>query len=299
MRCFDVCAYSHITRESEIFGNVYRPFIGGPAYFLSIALKKLGINVKVITRLSPRDSYLLDDLRKLDIEVALIPTQYTHSFHTIYGKTLDDRTIAVLEISEPFSTKDLELCECAKIIYIGPLLVDDFDLEFLKKAKERAIVALDVQGFTRKPIEGKIEYVKWDWMEKGLKYIDFLKTDSREARILTGYEDPIKASEILKSLGAREVVITSQEGVYIRVDKHVYFAPFIVDKVIGRVGRGDTCFASYLYTKLAKMEIEEAVKFIAATTSLKLRYQGPLRETKEEIARYIHNVYRYIKIDLF
>jgi sugar/nucleoside kinase (ribokinase family) len=299
MKCFDVCAFSHITRESEIFNDVYRPFIGGPAYFLSIALKRLGIDVKVITRLSPKDSYLLDDLRKLDIETTLIPTQSTHSFHTIYGKSLDDRTIAVLEISEPFSTKDLELCECAEIIYIGPLLVNDFDLEFLRKAKERAVIALDVQGFTRRAVENKIKYVKWDWMEDGLKHIDILKTDAKEAKILTGYEDPVKASETLQSLGAKEVVITSQEGVYVRAGNYVYFAPFIVDKVVGRVGRGDTCFASYLYTKLAKIEIEEAIKFIAATTSLKLRYQGPLRETKEEIAKYVQNVYRYIKINLF
>jgi len=299
MKCFDACAFSHITKESEIFNNVYRPFIGGPAYFLSIALKRLGVDVKVVTRLALNDNYLLNDLKSLGIEYILIPTQNTHSFHTVYGRSLDDRTLTVLSISESFSVNDLDLCECSKIIYVGPLLVNDFHIEFLRKAKERSLVALDVQGFTRKPVGDRIVYVRWDWMEEGLKYVDFLKADTREAEILTGYRDPIKASEVLQSLGVKEIVITSQDGVYIRIGGNVYFAPFIVDKVVGRVGRGDTCFAAYLYTKLNNIEVSEAVKFVVATTSLKLRYQGPLKESIDEILRYVEEVYRGVKVVSF
>jgi hypothetical protein len=58
-------------------------------------------------------------------------------------------------------------------------------------------------------------------------------------------------------------------------------------------------FAAYLYTKLNNIEVNEAVKFVAATISLKLRYQGPLKESIDEILRYVEEVYRGVKVVSF
>lgn len=283
----DVCAFGHITKESERFKGVYRQFIGGPPYFLSIALKRLGSSVFVVTKLAKEDDYLLKELYELNIDVMLLYSRYTSSFHTEYGETLDERTLTVLHVAEPFSINDLRYCPEAQYIYVGPLTTEDFDLSFIQEARKKAPLVLDVQGFTRRVVHNRIEYVDWEWKTEGMKYIDIFKADIKEATILTGVRDPINALKILSSWGPKEVLITSGEGVYLGTDHGLVFVPFKVDEVKGRVGRGDTCLASYLHARLKGMGYEKAVIFAAATTSIKLKEQGPLKVGEDIVWKYI------------
>ncbi|MEM0006410.1 MAG: PfkB family carbohydrate kinase [Ignisphaera sp.] len=287
----EVCAFGHITKESERFRGIYRPFTGGPPYFLSIALRRLGSSVFVVTRLAREDAYLLKELYDLGIDVLVLPSRYTSSFHTEYGRSFDERTLSVLSVAEPFHVEDLEHCPKPRYIYVGPLTTKDFNLEFVKEARRVAPVVLDVQGFTRKVVDNRIEYVDWEWKMEGMKYVDIFKADIKEASILTGAEDPLRASEILSSWGSKEVLITSSEGVYLRVYNKMLFAPFKVDSIGGRVGRGDTCLASYLHARLRGMGYKDAIVFAAATTSLKLREQGPLKIGEDTVFEYIRSNY--------
>ncbi|MCS7111304.1 MAG: PfkB family carbohydrate kinase [Ignisphaera sp.] len=287
----DVCALGHVTRESERFRGVYRPFTGGPPYFLSIALKRLGSNVRVVTKLAKEDEHLLKELYDLGIDVLVIPSRYTSSFHTEYGRSLDERTLSVLSVADPFGIEDLVHCLKPSYVYVGPLTTGDFNLEFMQEARRVAPLVLDVQGFTRRVVGSRIEYVDWEWKLEGMRHVDVFKADAREASILTGTEDLVKASEMLRSWGPREVLITSSEGVYLRAGSRLLFTPFKVDIVKGRVGRGDTCLASYLHARLRGMGYENALLFAAAATSLKLREQGPLRVGESEVLAYIRSSY--------
>ena len=224
---------------------------------------------------------------RLGIGVVVLPTPKSHSFHTVYGKSFDERMLRVLSVAEPFNASDIDYCPNAKYIYMGPLTTNDFSLESMRRASEKAPVVLDVQGFTRLVVEDRIEYVDWGWKKDGLRYTSIFKADIREAEILTKTRDPVKASEILASWGPTEILITSNEGLHLRAGNDIFFAPFVVDEVRGRVGRGDTCLASYLHARLKGMGYEDAVKFAAAATSLKLRYQGPLREGEVEVMTFL------------
>lgn len=288
---FDVCAFGHITKESERFRGVYRPFTGGPPYFLSIALKRLGSSVRVVTRLARGDEYILEELYNLGIDVVLLYSRYTSSFHTEYGGSFDERSLSVLSVADPFTTKDLVYCLRPRYIYIGPLTTGDFNLDFVREAHRVAPTVLDVQGFTRKVANNRIEYVDWEWKIEGMKYVDVFKADAREAYILTGIENPVKASEVLSSWGPREVVVTSSEGVYLRAYTATLFAPFKIDRVEGRVGRGDTCLASYLHARLRGMGYRDALLFAAAATSIKLKEQGPLKVGEKAVLEYIKSHY--------
>jgi len=257
----------------------------------------LGSDVIVVTKLSYRDEYILKELRDLGINVIVRESNYTTSFHISYGKTLDDRTLKVYSLADSFTLDDLNCCVNSKYIYLGPLTTNDFNIDLLREASKKSPVILDVQGFNRKVIGDEINYVDWDWKYEGLKYVTILKTDNKEAKLLTGLDDPKEAIDILSSWGPKEVVITSQEGVYILI-KGVgkFFAPFIVDRVLGRVGRGDTCIAAYTHARLRNWPIEFTVKFTAAATSLKLAYQGPLRNSEEDVIRYVEKYYGYVDI---
>lgn len=291
----DVCCFGHITRESEEWQGFRREFTAGPPYFFSLALRRLGDQVMVVTKLNPVDKDILVELEREGVRIVLRKSARTSSFHTTYGKSLDERYLKVISVADPFTLDDLVFCEPSKYIYIGPLTTRDFTLEFLIEAKKKAPVVLDVQGFTRKVVGDRIEYVDWDWKYEGMKYIDIFKADNNEARILTGINDPVESLKKLLEWGPREVLITSSDGVYLGVHGNgFYFAPFIVDEIRGRVGRGDTCTAAYVHARLRGMSYDEAVKFAAAATSLKLGYQGPLRNNEYEVLRYVRERYSNI-----
>lgn len=288
----DVCCFGHITRESEEWHGTRREFTAGPPYFFSLALRRLGDQVMVVTKLNPADKDILTELEREGVRIVLRKSARTSSFHTIYGGSLDERYLRVISVADPFTLEDLEFCEPARYIYIGPLTTTDFTLEFLVEAKKYAPIVLDVQGFTRKVIGDRIEYVDWEWKLEGSKYIDIFKADNNEARILTGINDPVEALKNILKWGPKEVLVTSGKGVYLGVrGQGVYFAPFIVDEIRGRVGRGDTCTAAYVHARLKNMDYSEAVKFAAAATSLKLGYQGPLRNSEHEVLKYMEKKY--------
>jgi len=57
---FDLCVIGHVTTDFvEIDGKTQGAMPGGTAYYTSMALRSLGLNVAVITRLSDQDRTVL------------------------------------------------------------------------------------------------------------------------------------------------------------------------------------------------------------------------------------------------
>ncbi len=288
----DVCAFGFVTKESEVFRGKFREFTAGPPYFLSVALRRLGSSVQVVTRVSKEDIHILEELEELGVEVVALESSRTTSFHTVYGKTLDERIIRVVSVGDPFRVEDLRYCSSGKYLYVGPLTTTDFNLEFMREASRLAPVVLDVQGFTRKVVGDRIEYVDWEWKLEGAKYVRVFKADRKEGKLLTGSDDPVKAGEEIASWGPEEVLVTSSEGAYLILkDGRKFFEPFKVREVVGRVGRGDTCLASYIHARIKGLDYEDALTFAVAATSLKLTYQGPLRNPEGEVIEFIRKEY--------
>ena len=68
---FDVCVIGHITKDIVRIKNVEKVMPGGVAYYFSMALKKLGSNVSLITKVGEKDKGLLNDLIKNNMLTAL------------------------------------------------------------------------------------------------------------------------------------------------------------------------------------------------------------------------------------
>ena len=117
-----------------------------------------------------------------------------------------------------------------------------------------------------------------DWPDKGeyLRYVDLLKVDHREARVLTCIDEMEPAIARLRELGAGAVMCTHAGGVVVGDATGIYredFAPYTLE---GRTGRGDTCTATYLVAR-AERDTAEATRIAAEITSAKMQYRGPLR----------------------
>ena len=62
---FDICVVGHITGDIITIGHTTRAIPGGTAYYTSVALRRLGLKVAVVTKVAKGDVVsLLRDLRR-------------------------------------------------------------------------------------------------------------------------------------------------------------------------------------------------------------------------------------------
>ena len=127
-------------------------------------------------------------------------------------------------------------------------------------------------------------------MEKVLTNIDILKTDAVEAAYLTGEEDIEKAARRFSEAGAREVLLSHSEGILVYAQGKFHHFRFHASSMEGRSGRGDTCVGSYVSMRLS-LPPEEAGKWSAAATSLKIERHGVFNRSIAEVEAFIQKYY--------
>lgn len=162
-----------------------------------------------------------------------------------------------------------------------PIIAGEVDLDLLTTLAARGPVALDVQGFIRVRSGDELVFRPWPDIEAGLACATYLKLDRAEAELLTGQTDLVEAARRLAGYGPQEIVITESAGVIVYIDGKIHEAPFTSRSLVGRTGRGDTCFAVYVGRRLTTSP-ENAVRLAAAITSLKQEKSGPWRGTLDE-----------------
>jgi sugar/nucleoside kinase (ribokinase family) len=182
-----------------------------------------------------------------------------------------------------FTSAQFESIE-SKVFLVNASVRDEFKIETLNDLKKKgSLIGIDLQGFIRtKNKKNKLINSSWKEKKEALSLTHYLKADGVEAEFLTGESDLISAAKILKSYGPKEVIITHKDGVLVYDGENIYQEKFILDKIIGRSGRGDTCGASYVYMRLT-LDPSESIKWAAAATSLKMESDTPLKRTKLEI----------------
>ncbi len=281
---FDVCVVGHVTKDIIRIGDTEREMPGGTAYFLPIALKSLGMNVSVITKIGKEETPLLNKLEKEKIPVFLRESPRTTAFTNIYSRELDNREQKVSDIALPFTTKDVENIH-SRIFHLGPLTKGDIPLDVLRSLSERSKISLDVQGFLRSIDQksGKVRLTDWQEKEEALPLVSILKADEEEARVLSQEEDLKGMAVKLSGYGPEEVIITcgSKDSLIYSKGKFYSISSFTPRKLADPTGCGDTYMAGYLFSRQKTDDLREVGEFAARIASLKLENYGPLRESQE------------------
>ena len=288
---FDVCVIGHITKDIVRIKNVEKGekgMPGGVAYYFSMALKNLGSNVSLITKAAEKDKGLLNDLIKNNISIYYKASQETTIFENIYSEDLDFRVQNVECVSQPFSTKDIPDIS-AQIFHLGPLTKEDIPLEILKLLSKKAKISLDIQGFLRKIEKGEVKSVDWEEKEEGLAYVNILKTDATEAKILSGENNIKKAAVKLSTYGIDEIIVTlgGKGSLIYSKGKFYFIQSFPPRKIVDATGCGDTYMAGYIYKRLKSSDINESGRFAAATASLKLEESGPFKGSEKDVQNFL------------
>ena len=129
--------------------------------------------------------------------------------------------------------------------------------------------------------------VDWPAKKEVLRYVHFLKANEHEMEVLTGSADPEKAGKEIYSWGVKEVLLTfGSMGSLIYDGQTFHRIPAYVPKeVVNATGAGDTYMTGYLYQRAKGAAIEEAGRFAAAMTTLKIEGMGPFNGTKADVLR--------------
>ena len=285
---YDITLIGNYTKDKIVTPREIKYVDGGGFNYGAHAAIALGAKTAAITRLKEEDKHVVDNLTNIGIDAFPTYTDCSTHIELIYPTDdFDERTLVMPKSAGSFSSEQFKDIK-SKIFLVNASVRDEFKIQTLiDLEKKGSFIGIDLQGFIR-TIDKKNILVNSLWNEKkeALELTHYLKADGVEAEFLTGESDLVAAAKVLKSFGPKEVIITHKNGVLVYDGKNIYQEPFILDKIVGRSGRGDTCGASYVYKRLS-LEPKEAIKWAAAATSLKMESDTPLKNTYKEIEQRV------------
>ncbi len=286
----DIMMIGHIAKDKLIVDGQEETASGGAVYYGSIALRRMGVTVAVVTRLHPDDFAMLDELRQEGVQVFATPALETSGIINIYeSANMERRICKSIGFAGPFQAEDIP--NLSARIYVAALIIaGEIDLPLLQSLAQRGPVAIDIQGFVRVRHKGELVFRQWANMAEGLSHVTYLKVDRAEAELITGQSDLQVAARQLAEYGPREVIITQSSGVTVFAEGHIYEAPFTPRSLKGRTGRGDTCFSTYLGKRLSASP-QEACRFAAAVTTLKQEQPGPWNGNLADVEAILTSLY--------
>jgi sugar/nucleoside kinase (ribokinase family) len=285
---FDVCVIGHVTRDIFPPGCTREEGPGGTAYYSSLALKRMGLNVAVVTKTAVEDREdLIGELEREEVAVLCGQSRATSTFENLYGSEGPDRRVQhIRAVSDPFSFAELEEVVAA-FYHLGPLTNEDVPVDLIQALSSRpAFISLDVQGMLRPARIGTVREMDWPEKHKALPHVHLLKADEKEAQILSGEKGARAAAAAIASLGPKEVLVTmGSRGSVVFAGNTLHRIPSFRPKRWGGdpTGCGDTYVAGYLCERMKGVSPEKAGRFAAVMATLKLEGGGPFRGSRADV----------------
>ncbi len=289
---YDAIFAGNYTKDTIITPDGTRYVDGGGMNYAAHAAARLGRKAAIVTRLSREDEHVVEAIRAdgIDCYPVYAPSS---TLMTLEYKThdVDKRSLYVKATAGTIQPSDLDGLE-AKAGVVSPSLRGEVEPEFFSELRKRPgiLLSADVQGFVRVLRDETLVYEAWPEMQEVLSHLDILKTDAVEAAYLTGEDNIEKAAKFFADLGVREVLLSHSEGILVHTGGNYHHYKFHAKSMAGRSGRGDTCVGSYVAMRLT-LPPQEAGKWSAAVTSLKVERLGVFNRSIEEVQSFIAEHY--------
>ncbi len=290
----DIVIIGHVAKDIIEIDGVSKSVLGGAVYYGGLAGSRMGLRIAIITRLKAEDFSILDSFEKKNIKYFAHPAKETSGIKNIYSsQNMEYRSYEPLGFAGAFNKEEIPDIT-TKFFVIGSIIAGEIDLELLEYLNEKynGRLGLDIQGFLRGIKDNKMQYFSLTEKEKVeiISKVDYLKVDEIEAKVLTNLSSLPKAGKELINLGPKEVLITHKNGINLTLRDESYYSPWKNVSNIGRTGRGDTAFISYLGSRITKNP-EDSLRFSAALTSLKMESIEPFSLRLSVVEKLIREEY--------
>ena len=288
---YDVGFLGHYTKDTIVSPSGTRIVDGGAVFYGASVAARMRLKTAIVTRLAREDFRVLEEMEKLGVRVFAKATPKSTCLRLEYpSSNVDERVIRVASTAGAFTPEEVQHIETRAVV-IGGSMRGEISLRVMEKLAEKTDrIAADAQSFVRIDREGTLVSAEWPEKQAVLAILQVLKADAVEAELLTGSADIRAAAEILHELGPREIVLTHRDGLLVYDGDRFHEAGFFPKELVGRSGRGDTCIASYVASRLNASPAEASI-WAAAVTSLKMEAEGPFRRDIGEVERLIENTY--------
>lgn len=290
-RHYDLLVLGHVSKDIIVTPEEETTGVGGAVVYACAAVSRLGAELLALTKAAPEDTETLEVFGDMGVPFVHRGSKETTSIrNTYHAADRERRSCEALGQADPFLLEDIPAGVTADVYYMGGLMRGEFPEALITALVRRGKTAVDVQGFLRVNENGPLVFRDWENKRELIPAIHYLKTDAAEAEILTGLSDREAAAQTLYDWGAEEVMLTHNEEVLVCANNRLYRAPFTARDLSGRTGRGDTCFGTYCYWR-QEHGPEEACRFAAALTSLKMETPGPFTGSVEDVLEVLHTRY--------
>ena len=272
----------HVCVDKNVVRGETETLYGGGVVHGAVTAQRLGAEAAVLTKCAEADRPHFHLMSDIGAQVIFLPTPTSTSIRNVYpSDNPDDRESSLISRATPFGEADLDMITGlnADVVHVNPLWFGEFPPPLLAALRPRvAMLCADAQGFLRVAgPDGRMAHRDFAGKQEALALLDLFKVDSNEAFLLTGEEQPQKATRAVHALGPRMVLLTHRDGVCVFDGSAFHESAFSGFTLEGRTGRGDTCTASFLIARGRGMDLANAAAFAAVVTSRKMQYRGPFR----------------------
>jgi len=249
---FDLVTVGHFTID-QIFSPkiaTSKLTLGGSPTYVSLAARKLGAKVSVISKVGgdfPNRYVKWLKANGVDLSgLKRVKEASTTRFLLKYEK--QTRQLQLKNQAPPVYPEDVPNSLQAKAIHVAPI-ANELSQGVIDKLRGlTAILSLDPQGFVRKFDEqGNVRLGKWEdpWI---LQKIDIYKSSLDEIKAVTGLADFRRAVQKIHEYGAKIIVVTKgMKGSTLFFDEELHEIPACKPKVVQDVtGAGDVFIGAFL-----------------------------------------------------
>lgn len=284
MHKYDICCVGHLTLDKIVNTRETVYMSGGASFYFSYAINNLNTDYILVVGLAETEMKAVEEMRSKNLEVRTVFSPASHYFENIYSANQDERKQRVLAKGNPFPIEAMEGIN-AKYYHVGALLADDFSVDFVRELSKQGKISIDCQGYLREVRGTEVFPIDWTDKLEVLKYVDVLKANEMEMKVLTGTNDVYKAGKMLYDWGVKEVLLTlgSMGSVVYDGQTFTMVPAYKAGEVVDATGCGDTYMAGYLSQRAKGATLEDAAKFAAAMATIKIESFGPFNGTEQDV----------------
>jgi len=255
MLSFDLVTVGHfsidyVTYKAERKPRL-KPTLGGPPTFVSLAAKKMGVEVSVISKVGgdfPNEYYTW--LINEGVDLSMLrrdKNAFTTRYMLIYDSK-GERQLILNARAPAIKPAEIPDSLSSEVIHVSPI-AGEVSYEVMKRLRRHSrLLSLDPQGFLRKfDKDGKVHLGKLD-NPKIFEEVDIFKASKSEIEAATGESDLIQAIRQIHSLGARIVIVTrGSRSAILSLNEKLYEIPTAKSKVVvDTTGAGDVFIGAFL-----------------------------------------------------
>ncbi|MEM2937348.1 MAG: carbohydrate kinase family protein [Candidatus Bathyarchaeia archaeon] len=251
---FDIVSAGHFCIDSIILPSRHAPYIilGGSVTYVSLAAKRLGANVSVISKVGgdfPKAYASWLSKEGIDLSgVIQIKEAKTTKFELKYDNILSGRSLRLISRAGPITLEDLPNSIKAKIVHLAPI-ANEIQYEVAERLKEHGeVLSLDPQGLIR-VFDENGNVATGPLVDKRiLELVNIYKSSLDEVEAVTGQRDLKSAINAVHDFGVETVIVTlGVKGAVLSVDRTTCNVPaYKPSKVVDPTGAGDAFIGGFL-----------------------------------------------------